>query len=410
MARLTFANAGIGDTSECNGVTGAFTVDSTIKRSGGYSFKAPASAASAYGEFAFLPGQTTDHFFARVWIYVPTGGAPDSNTNIAAFQTSAGTVGCALRLNTDLSVTLMERANFSAIGSSSPMTTDAWHCLILELDCSAPGASTFKGYLDSGTAFASTSRDLSPVIATGVSELAVGFMSATTGTAYFSGIAVNDDSGSTENSLPSRTAKIVYLSVDGNGTLLGTQGTDWDTGPSTGGTAWQMVDETPPDDETTYIALITNSSGVSNRALDFTLQSSASAGIGASDTINVVAVGWRLRGETSANLVALLRLKSQSGGTVVEGSTSTFGFASFQTHNRTSGRFPLIVSHTDPQAGGAWTPALLDTAQVGCRATDASPDAWVTKLWLMVEYEPAAAPSSKPWHFFAQQSRRRRIY
>ncbi len=80
---------------------------------------------------------------------------------------------------------------------------------------------------------------------------------------------------------------------------------------------------------------------------------------------------------------------SQASGTVVESAGVLMASASFVFHDDTiltPWRTYKVITMVDPQAGGAWTPALLDTTQVGFgNAADVAPNPQCSWLWLAVE-------------------------
>jgi hypothetical protein len=163
-------------------------------------------------------------------------------------------------------------------------------------------------------------------------------------------------------------------------------------GGADSGTDYGQVDEVTPNDATDYYIL-----DADNDILDVGVENSSVAGIGASDAITLVQVGTRDTngGGTTSNRNA--RLKSQASGTVLSGPNNSLNSSTWWTNARTStnGVAPYpITSYVDPQAGGAWTPALLDAMQVGIRASDATPDIWVSTLWALVEYVPAVGGGS----------------
>ena len=150
------------------------------------------------------------------------------------------------------------------------------------------------------------------------------------------------------------------------------------------------MDEKPtPDDGTSVAWLDTN-----NDILDVKVDSSATAGINSYDTITLVQVGVRSALAVAGSSALNLRIKSQVNGTTLAG--PSFAPALAWSTNGLGSNIPTgykLSTTTDPQTGGAWTPALLDTMQIGAKATDAVPNVGVSSLWALVEYVPGTSPS-----------------
>src|SRR3990167_5126433 len=120
---------------------------------------------------------------------------------------------------------------------------------------------------------------------------------------------------------------------------------------------------------------------------EYNMQSSADIGLPSDALIGFVAVGARVRGETATACSWLPRIKSQASGTTVTGTTTAIASASFNTHDDTaSTRIYKLISYTDPQAGGSWTAAKVDSMQIGASAPDANPDVWISQMWAYIGY------------------------
>ncbi len=412
MARRWHGGAETGDTSEFASITAtAFTVQTAIKRSGSYAYKFVSTVGNNQQQASHALGSTganiNEQFWERWWIYVPSTDLPSASRMIIAIATTTGTLRASIAINTDLTLSLLDASAAQLGSASAAIVPDTWNYVCLYYDARTTTA-TVTGYLNSSSAFATSTF---AVGGAGAGVGAIGFIQNTagTGTIYFDDGAVNDGSGTNDNGLPSLTEKIVHLYPNAAGDTNGTNATDFDSGPVTGvGLAnfFTMIDEgAPADDATSYLALIVASTGATNRFLDFNIQASSAAGIGASDTIKSVSVGYRFSALTAASASLVARVKSQASGTVTEGSAVATAVTAWNTYDDTVlARVPSLVSYTDPQLGGAWTPALLNSAQIGMRAPDATPDVLVTSLWLTVAYEPAP---SKGFPFNLQQFRPR---
>mgnify|MGYP001606696916 FL=1 len=194
------------------------------------------------------------------------------------------------------------------------------------------------------------------------------------GDLYFDDMAINDNTGSTQNSWPG-PGKIVHLQPDSAG--------DTDNSTTTP-TGWQQVDEITPDDITTTAWL-----DADNDILDVNLESHSSAGIDPNSSITFVSPGIRSVVDGVAGATWQLGLKSQSSGTIVNGTAQVHNDRTWKTNGDINPSFPgnyTLHSFTDPQAGGPWTPLLLDSMQIRASTTEATPDVGISTLWALVEY------------------------
>jgi hypothetical protein len=262
------------------------------------------------------------------------------------------------------------------ITGTTTLSVDTWYSIELQFDKSPSAGSHVVSARVDGTQFAGASdRNLS----TGVHVLFVGGnLSAeaqTTGNWYFDDIAINDSTGSFQNSWPGE-GSLVHLRPNAAG-----DNTQWIN-------AYTEIDEVTPNDGADIIR-----SNTTNQITDVNVDATPAA-IGASDTINAVAVGFRFHGESSsANPTAVVRIKASSGGTVEESSTitpvSTTWFTNALTYPRNYG-FTLY----DLPGGSttAWTKSTLDTAQIGARITSGNTNNFdFSTMWLLVDYAPAGA-------------------
>lgn len=207
----------------------------------------------------------------------------------------------------------------------------------------------------------------------------------TAGDAYMDDGAVNNNSGSFQNSWCGEgTIAVMLPDSDGDNHGLTTQ---------TGGTAgaannFTRVQEMPPNDATSF-----NGDNTVSNTDDYNLAASPAA-LGSTDTINAVAVGVRAAGSAaSANASYVVRCKASSGGTVEESSASTPASTGWATHGTTTTLTPKLTMYDLPGASTtAWTKADLDTTQVGVRISTGNTNrADISAMWLLVDYSPAAA-------------------
>ncbi|WP_020684214.1 LamG-like jellyroll fold domain-containing protein [Streptomyces prunicolor] len=370
--------------------TSAPTISTSIKRAGGASMRFNPSATVQYVGHEYASTSASTHIFVRMYLYVAT--MPNVDTIIMANCDGLGSPGRTPRLFLQTNGTLRSSTGSGTThtyvgGSSATLSTGQWYRVELDYD---PSTDIQHVYLD-GTDFSGavagagfTGFQTSAIRVGAFTDVVAG---STTCDLYIDDIAVNDSTGTAQNSLPG-AGNVVHMKPDSAG-----DANAWAT--VVGGTAgvannFTRVNEVTPDDATSYNA--TTATGTTTTD-DLNLASSASAGIGAADAIALVAVGGRVGSTATTAASIVYRLKSQASGTVVESASVTVALNGWCTHVNNAIRPYQLTSYTDPQAGGSWTPGLLDTAQIGYRGDiSQSTTRRVSTLWLLVEYVPAAPP------------------
>lgn len=369
------------------------TISTTTVRSGTYSGKVTSTASTRHGfVHQFAAAAAAGPYYFRTYFYLEV--MPGGTTTIASLMNSASLSGGGIVNATMSSAGVMTLQYANGAGSvvdaptqSSPtVTTGQWYMLDLMFDNSGgAGAAVVRARLD-GVEFGS---------GTGLTMFAnvMAFRVTTNGLAqsqsamivYFDDVAVNDNTGSVQNSYPG-AGKVVHMLPNAAG--------DNNTWEKSGGAAgdtnnYQDVDEVTPDDATSYLKRITTTIKVD----DFNLPTSASVGIGASDTITLVAVGARggaISTTAGVQREVLLRIKSQASGTVLKSSNVDYSANGWVTHSDPTPKNYKLHSYTDPQAGGAWTPSLIDSMQIGIETANSSTtEVRYSTIWALVEYVPA---------------------
>jgi len=356
-------------------------VRNTINSVGGkYSCQFENSGANGQNYYDLIFRSITDAdsngpFYMRWYLRVDDLPAADSSL-LDLYAIAGGSRRAGVILNTTGGLELWD--SNSQIGSDSSAINDgAFHRI--EMSWSRSGASMSLELLLNGNTVATgtTSDNVG-----GAGRIIFGNLTSTSSyDMYWDDFALNDDSGASENSYPGAGVQIM-LRPDGAG----------DTNNLTGGTGTTFAefDEETPDDDTSYSTLANN-----NDTVFFTIDDPAAQGMGPSDTVNVVLVGYRWAAvDTSGSCNIAGRIKSQASGTIMTGSNSATDDTSYQSNlgeaPSTNADKYYTVSHTDPQAGGAWTRTLLQTAQIGVIAPDAAPDVQVTSIWALVDFVPAS--------------------
>lgn len=281
-------------------------------------------------------------------------------------------------LNTDNTIELWDRTGASSgngvqIGSDSPvLSTNTWYRIEVQmLDNGTAGKiGTMSARIDgvefcTGTASAASMTERPSVMILGCDAI------ATYGcTLLFDDVAINDDNGSAQNSWCGE-GYIVHLRPNGAG----------DSAASTG--VYSDIDEITPNDATDLITLTTDGGMTAN----YTLEDASVRGILSTDLISLVAVGAKMSNSGAGTSVFTLHVESQASGTKTTGSSISLASTSY-SYMLTANNAMTCISYLDPQAGGAWTPALVDTARIGITSTDGNPDIRCTALWAHVEYIP----------------------
>jgi hypothetical protein len=368
-------------------VTGAPSISTSIHRAGTASLRLNPTAATAFVEHQLTSGvvmRTLHRLYLRVDAY------PDTATNVYGIG-QAGYFPALLRLQPDGTLVLRDGFTETTLtGTSAALALGTWYRV--ELDYTdvdnggviASGIAPFKAYLN-GTLFADT---LCSNI-TGFSRIRMGVQLAATTDIYIDDVAVNDTTGTVQNGLPG-AGSVVHLRPNAAG-----DNNLWTT--AVGGTAgtannYTRVNERPPDDATSYNQTATSGTTTID---DFNVDNTATAGIGASDTIRLVQVGGRVASSATTAASIVYRIKGQAAGTVLESASVSVANTSWSVHSGVSPRPYQLTAYTNPQTGAAWTPSTLDSAQIGYRGNVSQTTVRrVSNLWALVEFVPNTGTSA----------------
>lgn len=353
-------------------LSGAPTIDTSVFRSGAASYLTNSSGEA--WAYMFSASNLTQELYARV--YVRCTDLPSAEARLFGFLATGGQSQVSIRMNTDGTLELWNDEDLAQIGlASSALDLNQWYRLEIKVDSTTLSATTAEARLD-GVSFASGTANLS----LGFGRVTV-VTGATSFIVYSDDMAVNNTSGSFQNSWPGE-GEIIHLRPNANG-----DNSDW-TG--TAGSNYENIDEITPDDATTII-----SSNTLDQITDVNLDATP-AEVAADDTINVVQVGVRFNTNdaTGVDPTFVLRIKASAGGTVEESSTITASSTTFGTNAPADPRIYALTLYDLPGASTtAWTKAELDTAQIGVRETLTETHAvQVTTMWLLVEHTPYIPP------------------
>lgn len=335
----------------------------------------PGAAENVRYQFA-TSNQTNPHFF-RAYIYIVA--APTANKYILRtfnFDLSAARYG--IKLTTDLKLQLFNIEDNAQIGSdSAALSLSTWYRVEYTADLTTLASSTLSAGID-GVEFAAGTANF----AAGVGYFLVGSeVSDATLDIYYDDAAINNDSGSFQNSWCG-SGKIIHLrpnaTGDANGFLTQVGGT---VGSSNNFT---RVDEVTPNDATDY-----NASAIAAEDL-FNVDDS---GIGANNNINVVAVGAKFANLVAADATTAFKveLEKTSGGTKAQSSAIIPNSTTWRVNASAAPFIYPLVTYQDPDAAN-WTQSTLDSMQIGYTITATNVQAIaVTGVWASVDYTPRSS-------------------
>lgn len=266
-----------------------------VVRSGSraWKFTSVGSGSAGHG-FGITPGSGVTSFFR---VFMRFENLPSATTGVVALGTSlasssgTGTVSC--RLTSTGVFQLWNDGGGTQIGADSAAITagDAiWH----RLELAYRNSTASNGYAElmvDGVSVASTNTHVITALMTAAN---VGFNNgpwASGAIVYYDDIAINDSSGASQNSWPGDGKVVLHVPISDSAV-----GTGWTLGTGTaiaGGSGSTAVKNTPPLGVADLAAgsdtkQIRNATSNANVNYDATLTTYTNAGIGASDTINVL--------------------------------------------------------------------------------------------------------------------------
>lgn len=347
-----------------------FTVQSSTVRGGSYAGSVNLSSSTGYIQSKFSGSDIATNWYFRVYLNI--GSLPTAN-NTPLIELLSNISNLVARIDLLTNGTLILRNNLGTQqgSASSTLSSGVWYRIEVNGNGAGTGATaTIAARLD-GSQFASGSASSGTSVAFNTFRLGQRF--STTALLYFDDIAINDSTGSFQNSYPG-AGSIVHLRPSAAG-----DNTQW----TSTGTNWTAVSEITPDDATSG-----NRATVLNKVDDYNIDDTPAA-INSGDTINVVSVGARFTSDSAADPSKFkLRFKSSSGGTVALSSEITPTSTSYVTNApSTPFSYPITLYQTPDTT--TLTKSNLDTSQIGAIVTTASAGSFVSRIsteWLLVEY------------------------
>lgn len=359
------------------------TISSTTKRSGGFAGRVSSLASATNQRFRvqYLAASNNGPFYFRFYFRVATLPSAENRIFAASSSTTTGT-SVAVYMTVDNTGALRLYTTDGQIGSASAaLSTATWYRIEVLVDRTPASGSRICQARINGVQFA------------GASNLVIGnnFFHAyfggnlnseaqTTGDWFFDDIAINDTTGSFQNTWPG-DGKIIHLNPnaagDSNGFTVQVGGT---VGAANN---YTRVNEIPPNDATSY-----NGSAVLSAEDLFNCTDS---GIGATDTVNVVCVGLRMADLVGADATAAFKVEIEkaASGTKTQSATIIPNSTSWKTNATAAPETYPIILYKDPDSV-IWRQATLDTMQIGYiqTATNVQTIA-ISNIWALIDYTPA---------------------
>lgn len=371
------------------------SISTTIFHGGAASLEVNASdKTGGFIQSKFLATPTSNNLYFRMYYYLATypssiTTAFDSNNDvtIAAFLDNSSSSWAELSIDaTGVVRVYQDGSTRTVVGTSSALSTGQWYYIEL-------GYGATNSYVEArinGTSIGSTTSAAGLVA---INQIACGmaiFYSPTqeeaNGNFYMDDIAVNDSTGSFQNSWPG-AGKQVYLRPDAAGdsnTFLVTQG-----GTAGASNNYTRVNAVTPNYGSTY-----NASAALSASDLFAVGSSP---LGASDTVNVVQIGGQYANLVAADTISSFsfQLEKTSGGIISKSSAIIPDSSStYQLNGSTgAGSLPYIYPFTlyqDPD-GSSWVESTINSMQIGY-IIDAvgTHSIAISDVWALVDYTPSS--------------------
>lgn len=372
MARLWSCGFELNSVVEVTSTAGGPTFVTSPVRSGTYSGRINNTVKGERFIYNFKSTNTADGFYFRFYFLVTA--APAAQTNIFGILDSTPSNKGSVRINTDLTLELWNNEDNAQVGTdSAALALNTWYRIEVKADCTTIGTTALAALID-GVEFASGIVNW----ANGVDRCAFGHGAADATADYqYDDLAINDDSGSFQNSYPG-AGEIIHLRPNAAG-----DADAWDLT-----TTFENIDEVTPDDATTIISSLT-----SNDVHDVNIDDTPAA-LESTDTITCIQVGVRFNESvgTDPDPTFVTRIKASAAGTVEESGAITASNTAFATNApAVPGNYALTLYDLPGASTTTWTKADLDTAQIGVRLTNSPIGlAQVSTLWLLVDHAAAA--------------------
>lgn len=261
------------------------------------------------------------------------GGAPGSAANIIELRESS-TLHIALRINTDMSVTVLRNATVLATSAAGVVSSGYCHLQLKALINDSTG--TYEVRVNGANVLSGTGADTRNA-GTGVITVAA-ILFARSGQ-IFDDFYICDGAGSDNNDfLGDRRVDAYFTNGNGNSSqMVGSDSNSTDN--------YLLVDETNPNDDTDYVQ-----SDVVNDKDTYAFQNMSHTPASIS---GVMILANSKKDDAGARSIALV---ARSGGTDYDGSTQALS---------TSYTYYKQILETDPATSSAWTQSGFNNAEFG---------------------------------------------
>ena len=365
--------------------TGSPTITTSTVRSGAAALSVPASSWWRIDGFAPTLGRS---YFLRTYVRF-SSVAPSATLPLVSFYGS-GVNAWSVSMTTGGSLGIFQ-ADFGAqVGSGTTLSANTWYRVEVEWNIPAASTGTLGLYVDGTQIARSTTADVNN--STTSTQCYIGNDAATGVTVFFDDIALNDDQGANQNTLPG-AGNVVMLKPTSDNAV----GTGWEA-PQTAGSdvtaIFTSLDNTPPtgvahsDVDANNARYIFNIASTTTGNYDANMTTYTAAGIGASDTITLVQTIINTgQPVATARAGAVDLVSNPDQGTETSFSTFANGVAgTWPTNWRTTRG--LLVYRPERDEGNR------PVARVGKRVANVAV-VMADLLGVYVEYVPGA-PASRP--------------
>lgn len=366
---------------------GGATTTTTNPRSGlaACSFSSVTNGNVDIGGASPISGATTGRsYFARMY-WRASAATPSVRSSILAPFVSGGTWH-AVCWETDGTLSLYDKGAAGALGtkigsSSVALSANTYYRIELEWRVEAAGTGVAGLYLDGSLIARSTSATVGNAAFT---ELNLGSanLATSTWTGLLDDVALNDDTGADQNTLPG-PGKIVLLKPISDNARTGFTG-------GAGGTTslFDAVNNYPPIGAATPGTNLTQIGSATNNATDSysaNVTTYTTAGVGASDVVTVATAIGRVGNSTTTT--RNLGLQSTSNPAIGESLQATGATAAAaETTGWTTVR---TVNVYNPVVAKGTSPVIRIR-----KATASTNNAMADMMGLVIEYRPGSLPSS----------------
>ena len=386
MARLWHTGFEINSSNtgvEFDSSTGSPSISSTNFRSGAFAGRVSSLSSGAAKAWRqnFLSANGDGAFFFRFYFRVDTYPSAENRIFVLADSAAFDTSTPKVYITVDSAGLLRLYDEDGVIGSpSAALVNDGtWYRVELKFDRTLSAGSHVVEALIDGVSFASASNRN---IAAGIQGINIGgnlgLEAQTTGDWYFDDVAINDSTGSFENSYPG-SGKIIRLFPTAAGDSNQWLKTAGGAGDSSN---YQLVDEVIPNDATDFVQ--------SSNLNDVDMYNVTNSGIGSSDTVKLVSLGARFRNDVAdATTSFRVRIEKTSGGTISESASIVPNSTSWLTNSIAVPKNLHLLSYQDPD-GASWLQSTIDSMQIGLKLILLGVNkVQVSTLIAMIEYTPA---------------------